>query len=214
MGYDDIMKNIEQMILSAYIPYVTTLRSVARTCSTDHHRVKRVLEKNGIVIVKGKIAPFSDQHRAKIGAASKGRTSWAKGKKVPKSTLYKNMATHLRFDVSVDWLLAFDDIEKLKFLNRSVGRGGRFDITTKEYKAYIVKFYNDAQFNRLYEKWLTSGQCKWKRPTIDHINPRANGGCNRIENLQFLTWLENRAKCDMSQQDWDSVKANIKDYLI
>jgi len=41
-----------------------------------------------------------------------------------------------------------------------------------------------------------------------------NGGCNMIDNLQFLTWFENRAKCDMSQEDWNKVKLNIKDYLI
>jgi len=35
-----------------------------------------------------------------------------------------------------------------------------------------------------------------------------------IDNLQFLTWFENRAKCDMSQEDWNKVKLNIKDYLI
>ena len=215
MGYDDIMKNIEQMILSAYIPCVTTLRSVARTCDTDHHRVKRVLEKNGIVIVKGKLAPFSDQHRDKIRETGKGRTSWSKGKKMPKSALYKNMATHLRFDVYVDWLLAFDDIEKLKFLNRCITcKGGRFELTTEDYKSYIVRFYHDDQFNSVYERWLKSGKDKWKRPTIDHINPRANGGCNMIDNLQFLTWFENRAKCDMSQEDWNKVKLNIKDYLI
>ena len=47
-----------------------------------------------------------------------------------------------------------------------------------------------------------------------HIHTRANGGCNMIDNLQFLTWFENRAKCDMSQEDWNKVKLNIKDYLI
>ena len=202
------------MILSAYIPYVTTLRGVARTCGTDHHRVRRVLEQNGIAVVRGKIGPFSDDRRAKIGEASKGRTSWAKGKKMPKISLYKNMAAHLRFDVSVEWLLLFEDIEKLKFLNRCVRRGDRFVLTSEEYKAYIVRFYHDDQFNSAYGGWLKSGKDKWKRPTIDHINPRANGGCNMLNNLQFLTWFENRAKCDMTQKEWDVVKHNIKDYLI
>ena len=32
--------------------------------------------------------------------------------------------------------------------------------------------------------------------------------------LQFLTWFENRAKNDMSQDEWNKVKANMKDYLI
>jgi len=158
---------------------------------------------------------FSKEHRENISKACMGRETWSKGKKMPKSSIYKNMAAHLRFDVSVEWLLSFEDIEKLKVLNRCITcKGGRFELKTEDYKAYIVRFYHDDQFNSVYEGWLKSGKEKWKRPTIDHINPRANGGCNRIENLQFLTWFENRAKCDMSQEDWDSVKANIKDYLI
>ena len=97
---------------------------------------------------------------------------------------------------------------------RSGGRGGRFDLTTEDYVGYINKFYNDPQLEGLYLVWIFSGKDKWLRPTIDHIDPRAKGGNNDLENLQFLTWFENRAKCDMTQDEWNSVKLNMKDYLI
>jgi len=144
-----------------------------------------------------------------------GRKTWSKGKRMPKGSLYKNMAAHLRFDVSSEWLSGFSDIEKLKFMNSAITRrGGRFDLTTAEYIKYIGKFYKEDQFNKIYSAWVDSDFNKWKRPTIDHINPRTNGGCNKLDNLQFLTWFENRTKCDMTQTEWDEVKKNIKEYLI
>ena len=158
---------------------------------------------------------FTQEHRENISKACLGRTTWSKGKKMPKSSLYKNMAAHIRFDVTSEWLSEFSDIKKLKFLNSAITRrGGRFDLSTADYIEYVKRFYDDRQFNDLYFYWLRSQKNKWLRPTIDHINPRANGGCNKIENLQFLTWFENRAKCDMTQDEWNNVKENIKDYLI
>ncbi len=52
------------------------------------------------------------------------------------------------------------------------------------------------------------------RPTIDHITPKANKGGNDLENLQFLSWFENRCKNDMSQKEWDLLKLNINNYFI
>lgn len=209
------MKTINQQVIEAYIPYKTTLREVGRIVGVDHHRVKRILESEGIDIVKGKRGPLTEEHKANISKACKGRKAWSQGKKMPKSSLYKNMAAHIRFDVTAEWLSEFGDIEKLKFMNSAITRrGGRFDLSTDDYMAYIERFYDDRQFNDLYFAWVTSQKNKWLRPTIDHINPRANGGCNDIENLQFLTWFENRAKCDMTQVEWDNVKSNIKDYLV
>ena len=40
--------------------------------------------------------------------------------------LYNNMATHLRFDVSFEWLMQFKDFNKLKLLNDAItNRNGR-----------------------------------------------------------------------------------------
>ena len=214
MGYIVGMKTINQKVIDAYIPHKTSIREVGRIVGIDHHRVKRILDSEGIHIVKGERRPFTDEHKENISKACKGRKSWSKGNKMPKESLYKNMASHLRFNVSSEWLSQFEDVEKLKFLNRCItDRGGRFKVNDDWYKSYILKFYYDRQFDNIYKKWFGSGD-KYLIPTIDHINPKANGGNNEIDNLQFLTWFENRAKNDMSQDEWDRVKTNIKDYLI
>ena len=40
------------------------------------------------------------------------------------------------------------------------------------------------------------------------------GGTNAIENLQFLSWFENRCKNDMAQAEWNNLKLNIQEYFI
>jgi 5-methylcytosine-specific restriction endonuclease McrA len=206
---------IEKEILKAYVPYKTTLREVARICNTDHHRVKRVLIKNGVEVVKGKMGPFTDEHRANISKGCKGRGSWNKGRKSTTQMIYKNMAAHLRFDIDWMWLSQFDDIEKLKCLNNCItNREGSFEVDAEWYMQYILKFYSDYQFNSIYEKWIESGKEKYKKPSIDHINPRSNGGLNALDNIQFLSWFENRCKNNMSQSDWDLLKSKISDYFI
>lgn len=212
--YLHVMETIEQKIIKAYIPYQTTLREVARIIGTDHHRIKRVLIANGIKVVKGKQGDFTEDHKRNLSRACKGRKGWNKGKRMPKESLYKNMASHIRFDITSEWLSRFEDIQKLKFLNSCItSRGGRYSDNTEWYKAYIQKFYIDPQFNKIYDMWLGTND-KYLRPTIDHINPRANGGGNGLDNLQFLSWFENRAKSDMLQSDWQRIKNNIKDYLL
>ena len=78
----------------------------------------------------------------------------------------------------------------------------------------MLEDYNDDQFNRIYESWINSGKEKYKKPSIDHIVPKSKGGTNDIENLQFLSWFENRCKNDMTQTEWDNLKLNIKEYFI
>jgi hypothetical protein len=34
-----------------------------------------------------------------------------------------------------------------------------------------------------------------------------------IDNLQFISWLENRAKVDIDQEIWNKMKQNINYYL-
>ncbi len=211
---------MEQEIINAYIPGVTSLREIARNFGTDHHRVKRILQKNGITVEKSKTPPreFTDEHKRKIGESSKKRKGdkhWAYGKKMSDSHVLKNMCAHLRFDVELDWLSQFNDIEKLKCLNECItNRDGRFDEDTEWYKQYIIKFYDDPKFNSIFVQWCENGKDKYMKPSIDHIIPRADGGGNNIDNLQFLTWFENRCKNDMSVEDWNKIKSNIGKYLL
>ena len=38
-------------------------------------------------------------------------------------------------------------------------------------------------------------------PSLDHIIPISRGGSWELDNLQIISWFENRAKCDMTQQE-------------
>ena len=163
----------------------------------------------------GRKRPVSELHRQNISKACKGRKIYNEGKKMPKRSLYKNMQAHLRFNVSLEFLQQFDDIEKLKMLNRmATSRSGRFEISDTDYQLYILRFYYDDAFNKIYQKWLNSGKEKYFRPSIDHVTPISLGGNHSVENLQILTWFENRCKNDMAQAEWDRLKNNIGDYFV
>lgn len=206
---------MEKAIINLYVNEKYSLRQVAEVVGKDHHFVKRVLEKNGIKIELGRKRPIGDMHRQNISKACRGRESWSKGKKMTKTSLYKNMHTHLRFEVSLEFLQQFDDIEKLKMLNRmATSRKGRFEINDADYQSYILRFYYDDAFNKIYKKWLVSGKEKYFRPSIDHIIPISQGGGHNIENLQILTWFENRCKNDMTQTEWDILKNTIGEYFV
>jgi hypothetical protein len=128
--------------------------------------------------------------------------------------LYNNMATHLRFDVSFEWLLQFEDFNKLKLLNDAItNRGNRWSVNTEWYKQYLLKFYCDLQFNYIYDNWCKGGYETYKKPSLDHIIPISKGGTNNLDNLQFLSWFENRCKNDMTQDEWNILKLNIKEYF-
>lgn len=215
---------LEQRIVNTYSLGGLTLRETARRCNTDHHKIKRTLKKYNIEIVKGKKI-FSEEHCRKISESRKrlklnGWVPYNTGLKTSdrrngKELLLKNMKAHLRFDVSIDWLAQFDDFEKLKFLNRAISnRDERYAVSTDWYKDYILKFYSDSQFNQLYAKWIEKAKNKWLRPTIDHITPKSKGGDNDLNNLQFLSWLENMSKTNISSIEWDFIKRNISDYFI
>ena len=78
----------------------------------------------------------------------------------------------------------------------------------------MIKFYDDIQFNRIYKIWVDSNFEPYKRPSLDHIVPKAKGGTNDLENLQFLSWFENRCKNDMTQLEWNEIKKNINKYFV
>jgi hypothetical protein len=53
------------------------------------------------------------------------------------------------------------------------------------------KFLHDKKFNRIYEEWVNSGYDLQFKPTIDRINCKKT---YTIENIQILSWSENRYK--------------------
>lgn len=174
-----------------------SMRSIADKLSTNHKLISRILKKSGVQTRKPKNLRCVKKFNCDI------------------ERNYNNMVTHLRFDVSVEWLMKFNDFDKLKLLNNVItNRSCRWDVSSGWYRSYIERFYDDDQFNKIYEIWINSGKEKYKKPSLDHIVPKAKGGTNDIENLQFLSWFENRCKNDMSQEDWNNLKLNIEEYFV
>lgn len=169
--------------------------------------------------MRNNLRVFTKEHKDKISIARKALyssgkiTAWQKGKTMTRDFNLKNMKSHLKYDVSVDWLDSFDDIEKLKYLNRSLTRKRDCEgLTTETYKQFIEKFYYDDSFNKLFNEW-TKTKDKWIKPSLDHIQAKCNGGTLSLDNLQFVSWLENRAKVDITQDEWNKIKRNIGYYL-
>lgn len=174
-----------------------SMRQIALELNTNHKRISKILKNNNI------------KTREPMNLRDK------KNFKCDKERLYNNMAIHLRFNVDYKWLMQFEDFEKLKLLNHAItDRGGRWVVDTKWYKEYLLKFYDDKQFNSIYFQWCTNNCYKYLKPSLDHIIPKAKGGTNNLDNLQFLSWFENRCKNDMTQEEWNKLKSDIKEYLI
>lgn len=199
----------EKKIVYAYTVERKTLRMVADEFETNHHRIKRILEKNGIEITqKDRIhKPFTEEHKRKISQSSKGRKSYWQGKKMPKETLYKNMAAHLKWNVPLDFLMQYEDIDRLKVLNRMLTRGRVSEhFNTASYMAFIEKFYDDKQFKSVYADYIGERKKKYAAPSLDHIVPLARGGTWELNNLQILSWVENHAKVDFMPDEWEYIK--------
>lgn len=204
----------ETEVVRLYTKERFTLRMVAEKLGTNHHTIKRILVRNNVTITRrNSLKEFTQEHKDKISKACMGREGWSKGKTMTREFNLRNMKGHLKYDVSLEWLSGFEDIEKLKFLNHSLARERDCQgFTTEIYKQFIEKFYFDEKFNELYTKW-TSTHDRWIKPSLDHIEAKCNGGSLLIDNLQFVSWLENRAKADIPQETWEKMKANIEYYL-
>ena len=109
-----------------------------------------------------------------------------------------------------------------KALIRTSGNDGTYYNNHKEeYKETIEYFWNDKQFNDLYEFWQKEDKDNtfydWAKPSLDHIIPSSRGGANKLENFQFLTTFENLNKRDMTMEEWEEFKKRThttSDYFI
>ncbi len=192
----------EQEVIRLYVVEGYTLRRIADAFETNHHMVHRILERNGIEITQRgrKRKPFTDDHRRKISAAGKGRKSWSAGKKMTETSRRANMRGKL--GTAID-LGKYPDYERLLFLTKFLSkRREHIGYADSVREPFLDKFYFDAQFNAIYDAWIASGKNRWYRPTLDHKQSQSHGGSWKLDNLQFLTWFENRAKADMNDDEW------------
>lgn len=129
-----------------------------------------------------------------------------------------------KMNIEEDFLSQFDDFDKFLFLHKqltNIKGKSVTDYDLEEYKKDILWFYNQIQFNLVYNFWKNSNKNNtyydWSKPSIDHIIPKSKGGKNNIENLHFVTVFENLAKRDMTWDEWIKFKKETNttsDYFI
>jgi hypothetical protein len=121
-----------------------------------------------------------------------------------------------------EYLETFSDFDKFLFLHKAIRSTIGIELMSlEEYKDYINYFYNDFQFNAVYNFWKKQEKVNtfydWAKPSLDHIIPWSRGGRHNKENLHFLTVFENLAKRDMTMEEWTEFKqttTTMSDYFI
>lgn len=119
-----------------------------------------------------------------------------------------------RYDINQLWLDQYGDKEKLEFLAYSISDRRYYgEWTTEQFKEFCEWFYYDNQFNFVYTNWCKNKEDKWLKPSCDHMISRSKHGDNSLNNLQFITWLENKIRSDIPIDEWNNLKQNLNKYL-
>ncbi len=189
------MKKLDQATIGLYGNGLT-LRQIADIYETNHHSVKRYLVKNGVQIERRYRSNVTDESRAKMSQSAVARGG--EHLKGPKQAdqIFRMQATKLGTDRD---LSCYTDREKLMLLTRYTSKHEQLRSVRFE---FIDRFYNDPQLSAIWVEWKTHGECKWWRPSLDHKTPISRGGTFALDNLHFLTWFENRAKAEMTEEEW------------
>ena len=129
-----------------------------------------------------------------------------------------------RKDMKYEFIDGFKDFEKFLLIHKLLMQGTKnyyVTVPLDEYEEVVTYFYNDKQFNALYDFWKKEEKANtfydWAKPSLDHITPKSKGGMNDLKNIQFLTVFENLAKRDMTMQEWNDFKKETNttsDYFI
>lgn len=222
----------DKSIIKMYVDDDMNLREISRKLDTNHKLIARILRRNNIEIIKKKTRNLTEEHKKNIGDARRRIVKngtyipYNKGLKMKnyitkdgrdgKLLLYHNMISHLKVKIDLEWLLQFTDIDKLKYLNRTLSKKRNFgDYSKQFYIDYINKFYYDKKFNDIYNNWISNNCEFYLQPSPDHIIANTKGGeFYNVDNIQFLTWFENRCKNNISQEKWNNMKKNIEKYFI
>lgn len=195
----------EREVVRLYVDEDLSLRQVAARLGTNHHLVRRILERHGVAVVqKHRPRTFTESHRQRLSEAGKGRVPWNEGLTMSEDSRRKNMAA--KMGTAID-LSRYPDLARLLILTRLQAKHRAHlapDDATRQ--AFLDRFYHDAAFNAVYDAWIASGKDRWFYPSLDHKHPKASGADWTLENLQFLTWFENRAKADMTVEEWEAFR--------
>lgn len=121
-----------------------------------------------------------------------------------------------REGITESFLLQFgEDFNKFLFIHKALTHMSRpyyLNCDIDEYKNALIYFYNDKQFNCIYDNWIKNKDDElnvfydWLKPSLDHKIPKSKDGSDKIDNLQFLTVFENLTKRDLSYIEWEEFK--------
>lgn len=126
-----------------------------------------------------------------------------------------NFKKNDRYKAEKEFYEQFEDYRKVKFLKRLLPKNAKKELPKEQYKAYLLKFYYDKQFNLLFDEWIKTGNILL-RPSFDHIQPLSKKGSTSLENIQIISWIENCMKNSSTQEQWEKFKqdTNMKaDFL-
>jgi len=212
-------ENITSEVIRLYVDEFFNCCQIARNLHLKPHQVTTILKRNEIAIEKiekksnRKYRNLTDSTKDKISKSLLGKPSGRLGKSMSLRHKYNNIKSQLRMPTLK--LEQYSNYDKLRFifqwicpLRTSKTNDENYDYGQSYIEKFIEKFYNDEYFNELYDSWVNTNNNKLIRPTIDHIIPRARGGTNHLDNLQILSWFENRAKGDMTEEEWKLFKIN------
>lgn len=128
-------------------------------------------------------------------------------------------------NLSMEYLSTFPNFEKFLLIHKAFVRTSNIDVlklSLEDYKKLIEYFYNDKQFNKIYDFWERHKNevntfYDQAKPSLDHIIPKSKGGTDDLKNLQFLTVFENLSKRDLSMEEQNIFKKETNttsDYFI
>lgn len=129
---------------------------------------------------------------------------------------FRSIAQNMKNSVGYSFLKKnFSDPDKVRYLLLSIKSNGgtlKYDFDSEDKKKYLLRFYYDDNFNKFYNMFLLT-ENKFIKPSLDHLIPRSRGGSSNLDNLHFISYLENIAKSDMTWQEWVVVKNNLHKFM-
>ena len=115
-----------------------------------------------------------------------------------------------KMPLTMEYVEKFNDFKKYAFLHKTFVKFNKDCTDFQFYSEFMDKFYNEKQFNAVYNNWnnkyktnINNTFYNWYKPSLDHILPKSKGGKNEVSNYQFLTVFENLGKRDMTNDEWN-----------